>query len=127
MGAVNKTEEVAEEEEPPAFPPWYGELSKKMEFMADAAPRIGSVQMVMECIVDREYTGMDKDAVFWKLTGPAIYWLCYPLLMVGWVILVAFIEIRGLYPMVMAIVKATKKKDPAEEAELKALKEKQEA
>merc|ERR1711904_561714 len=79
---ANATEPV-EEEEGMGWPPWYGEMAQKLTFLQEAAPRVGSVQMVIECIIDREYVGSAKDATTWKLVGPAIYWVSYPLLMVG--------------------------------------------
>merc|ERR1712100_681871 len=114
LGAANATEEAPaeEEEEGLGWPPWYGELASKLTIMQEAAPKVGSVQMVIECNIDNEFTGDPKSAKYWKLVGPAVYWLSYPLLMVGWVILVAFIEIRACYPLAMMIVAATKKKDP---------------
>jgi len=68
----------------------------KLVALQGSMPTVGSVQEVLECLVDKSYAGTDGRMRL-KLLFPLMYWFAYPPLMVCWVIMLAWIQSRTIF------------------------------
>eukprot|EP00971_Amphidinium_carterae_P170240 3372842-Amphidinium_carterae.1 len=116
--AVNVSDEAAGAGVTLPWPDWHQEIMSELIALQDTMPRIGSVQEVLECLVDLHYLGgatlNETDATVqvdtpesevkrrrraMKLLMPALYWLFFPLLMVAWVLMFAYLQSRVFLPV----------------------------
>jgi len=82
------------------WPNWQQTAFDRILWVQNIFEGTTSLQNIVECIVDGNMKGWGSEAhTYVKLIAPASFWLCYPVLMVGWVILCAYIQGKILFPL----------------------------